>query len=69
MLAIKQINKGADGKLVFVMENGQVWRQTDTIKLAGLGKGPWEAEVRKAMLGSFMLKVDGRTAVRVKRVA
>ena len=68
VLAVKQIGKGADGKMLFVMENGQVWRQTDTIKLAGLGKGPWEAEVRKAALGSFMLKIDGRVAVRAKRV-
>jgi hypothetical protein len=68
VLAIKRIDKTSDGKMLFVMENGQVWRQTDSIKLTGLGKGPWEADVRKAALGSFLLKVDGRTAVRVKRV-
>jgi hypothetical protein len=68
VLAVKQIEKGADGKMRFIMENGQIWRQTDTMQLSGLGKGPWEVEVRKAALGGFMMKVDGRTAIRVKRV-
>jgi len=67
-LAVKSIGKGADGKYRFAMENGQVWRQTDDLKLSGLGKGPWTAEIRKAALGTFMLKLGDRTAVRVRRM-
>jgi hypothetical protein len=65
---VKSVNKGPDGRYRFVMENGQEWRQTDGITLPAIGKGPWQAEIRKAAIGSYMLKLDNRTAVRVRRV-
>lgn len=65
---VKSITTGPDGRYRFVMENGQEWRQTDGIKLPAIGKGPWQAEIRKAAIGSYMLKLGDRTAVRVKRV-
>jgi hypothetical protein len=64
---VRSIVKGPDGRYRFTMENGQVWRQTDGITLPAIGKGPWQAEIRKAAIGSFMLKLDDRTSVRVKR--
>jgi hypothetical protein len=64
---VKAVRMGPDNKYRFVMENGQEWRQTDTIKLPAIGKGPWQAEIRKAAIGTYMLKLDDRTAVRVKR--
>ncbi len=64
---VKSVTKGPDGKYRFVMENGQEWRQIDSISLPAIGKGPWQAEIRKAAIGSFLLKLDDRTAVRVKR--
>jgi len=68
-MAVSKIETGPDGKLRFTLEDGQVWRQTDGVRLPGLGKGPWTAEVRSAAMGSFMLKLDNRTPVRVKRVS
>lgn len=65
---VKSVTKGPDGKYRFIMENGQEWRQTDGMKLTSLGKGPWQAEIRKGAMAGFMLKLDDRTAVRVKRV-
>jgi hypothetical protein len=65
---VKSVSTGPDGRYRFVMENGQEWRQMDAIKLPAIGKGPWQAEIRKAAVGSYMLKLDDRTAVRVKRV-
>ena len=65
---VKSVAKGPDGLYRFTMQNGQVWRQMDGIKLPAIGKGPWQAEIRKAAIGSFMLKLDDRTAVRVKRM-
>jgi hypothetical protein len=65
---VKSVTIGPDGKYRFVMENGQQWRQTDGVKLPAIGKGPWQAEIRKAAIGSYMLKLDDRTAVRVKRM-
>jgi hypothetical protein len=65
---VKSVSKGPDGKYRFVMENGQEWRQTDSIRLPSAGKGPWQAEIRKGAMGSYMLKLDNSTAVRVRRV-
>jgi hypothetical protein len=67
-LGITAITAGADGKLRFTLANGEVWRQTDSVQLKNLGKGPWTAELRKAALGSFMLKVDNKPPVRALRV-
>jgi hypothetical protein len=65
---VTAVTKAADGKHRFTMENGQIWRQLDTVKLRNLGAGPWAAEIRKASLGSFLLTIDKSAAVRVERV-
>lgn len=63
--ALKQLPNGA---YRFTMDNGQVWQQIDTYDLGRLTKTPMTAEIRKASIGSFMLKAGGRTAVRVRRI-
>lgn len=67
-LAVSVLDKGADGKLRFTMENGQVWRQVDTTKLPNTSKGPWTAEIRKAAMGTFLLSLNHGRVVRVERV-
>lgn len=67
-LAVKSISTGGDGKYRFVMENGQIWKQIDTEKLRGIGSGPWTAEIKKALMGSFLLSLGGSRSVRVERV-
>ncbi len=67
-LAIKQVSTGADGHYRFTMENGQVWRQTDETSLERLNDPGLTAEIRKAALGTFMMKIGNRRAIRVKRV-
>jgi len=66
--AVSSFKEGADGKLRFTMENGQVWRQIDTTQLRNTGQGPWTAEIKKAAMGSFMLTLNGGRPVRVERV-
>jgi hypothetical protein len=66
--AVKTIATGGDGKYRFTLENGQIWKQLDTVKLRNLGGGPWKAEIRKAALGSYLLTMDKQAAVRVERV-
>lgn len=66
-LKVSAIDRAEDG-MVFTMENGQVWKQSDTRQLGGFGKGPWTAEIRKGMLGSFALSVNGSASIKVKRV-
>jgi hypothetical protein len=67
-LAVSALDKGADGKLRFTMENGQVWRQVDTTRLPSARKGPWTAEIRKAAFGTFLLSLNNGGAIRVERV-
>jgi hypothetical protein len=67
-LAVKTAERRPNGTYRFTMENGQVWEQTDTYDLGRTLKGPFTAEVRKAAIGSFMLKVGDRPAVRAKRI-
>jgi hypothetical protein len=67
-VGVSAIGIGADGKLRFTLSNGEDWRQTDSTSLKNLGKGPWEAELRKAAMGSYMLRIGNKAAVRVQQV-
>jgi hypothetical protein len=60
--------KRGDGKYRFTMSDGQVWEQIDTDTVSGVRKLPLPAEIKTAALGSFMMKIDGGRAIRVRRV-
>ena len=66
-LGVSAIDRATDG-VVFTMANGQVWKQSDTRQLGGFGKGPWTAEIRKGMVGSYSLSLNGSASIKVKRV-
>jgi hypothetical protein len=56
-----------DGRLLINLRNGHVWAQSDTTRRE-LAPGD-EIVVRKAQLGSFMLRrADGKRSMRVRRV-
>ena len=62
---IKSIG-GKRGALIIVLENGQVWHQTDD---KGVNpRGQKEARIYEAALGSYKMKLDGGLAFRVKRM-
>ncbi len=66
-VAIVAVSKNAYGKLIFTMENGQVWQQTDKRSLRYKDL-PIDATIRNGASGShFMQPLDGGVAVRVKR--
>lgn len=65
---ITGVSKRADGKFRFTLDNGQVWDQTDTVRVRMLPDTPFAGEIRKGALGSFFLKPADKTAVRAKRV-
>jgi hypothetical protein len=67
-VTIMAATKRADGKFRFTLDNGQVWDQTDTVRVRMLPDTPFAGEVSKGALGSFFLKPADKTAVRVKRV-
>ena len=64
---VKSASRQVDGKWVVEMEGGAVWRQIDTNELAFAPHPGSKAEIRKAALGSFFMKLDGQPGIRVHR--
>jgi hypothetical protein len=59
---------GWEGDTIFELENGQVWRQTDSTRVGMRRMNP-EVEISRGILGGFFLSVDGlNRRVRVERV-
>lgn len=67
-LQVSSVSRASDGLVTFTMENGQVWTQTENRQLGSYNKGPWTAEIRKAMGGSFLMQINGGGSIRVKRI-
>ncbi|WP_143735738.1 hypothetical protein [Microbulbifer mangrovi] len=64
---ITKVDDGAYGKLIFTLDNGQVWRQTDT-KRSILRDGD-QISIERGAFGSFLMrKATGGRSMRVKRV-
>lgn len=57
----------AEGRWVFRLEDGSVWRQIDSERVRFQNRPGEAVRVRTASLGSFMLTVGGSRAVRVRR--
>jgi hypothetical protein len=65
---ISKIRKSGSGYLVITLDNGQVWKQTDSSRLRLSDNDV--VTIHRAALGSFMLrKADGKTTMRVKRIS
>jgi len=58
----------ADGKMVFVLEDGSSWVQTDQPALRSRLTPGMEIEVRKALLGGFFLNAGTGREIRVRRL-
>ena len=56
-----------DGKWVFRLQNGAVWRQIDDNYLSRDPHPGSAIVIRRAMLGSYILNVDGQPALKVHR--
>jgi len=57
----------ASGKWQVTLEDGAVWRQTDDAELYKRPHAGSTADIRKGVLGSYFLKLDGQQAVRAHR--
>jgi hypothetical protein len=55
------------GKWVFRMQDGAVWRQIDDNDLSRMPRAGSAAVIRRAALGSFLLSLDGQPGIRVHR--
>ncbi|WP_139169343.1 hypothetical protein [Microbulbifer yueqingensis] len=64
---IEKMEESAYGKQFFYLENGQVWKQTDS-KFVSLKAGD-RVELDRGLLGSFFMRnANGGKSIRVKRV-
>ena len=60
---------GWKGHTKFVLENGQVWQQTDSERLVTKKMASPMVYIRRGALGSYLLKVEGyNSSVKVRRV-
>ncbi|WP_193164707.1 hypothetical protein [Microbulbifer hainanensis] len=64
---IATIQSGAYGKLIITLDNGQVWRQNDSVRVH------WDSGeqvlVERGAFGSFFMKLEsGGRKIRVKRI-
>lgn len=66
-LTIDRAYLGDGGKWVLVMDDGQVWRQVDTESVSRDPRKGSKAEIRRAALGSYFLKIDGQRSIRARR--
>jgi len=68
VMVIDRIEAYTYNKHLFYMENGQVWRQLDTLRVRLSRNQTNEAEIRRAAMGSYLLRINGRgQAIRVIR--
>ena len=60
--------KDAYGKWIIILENGQVWRQTDSTRFSFTNSEQWVV-ISRGVLGSFFLgEPERKVRIRVKRV-
>lgn len=64
---LRAVGRNSSGRWIYTLDNDQVWIQTDS---SAPGRGPRPGQnvvIRRAALGSFMISVEGRPGVRVRR--
>lgn len=64
---VVRADRDAQGRWVIELGEGQVWRQTDNETISPRPKPGDPVEIRKASLGSYMMKVGEARGVRAKR--
>jgi hypothetical protein len=64
--------QNAHGKSIFILDNGQVWRQIDGDNSEFYYRekdGPLQITISRGMMGSFVLKAEGKSgSLKVRRV-
>lgn len=65
---VKASRVDAEQRLVVTLEDGAVWRQIDDTMLGKPPKAGDTIEVKKAAMGSYMMKIGSQPAIRVRRI-
>lgn len=64
---LKHATPGANGRWTFELESGAVWRSIEAVDFAIEPRPGAKVTIRKASLGSFMMKIDTRPAFKAHR--
>jgi len=64
---VKSARIDGEQRLVVTLEDGAVWRQIDDTPVGKPPKAGDTIEVRKASMGSYMMKIGSQPAIRVRR--
>ncbi len=56
------------GKWIIILEDGAKWKQVGSEYVRGHPKAGMGVRIRKASFGTYFVNVDGRRAIRMKRV-
>ena len=68
-LAVTEVERLRYDNLRVTLENGQIWEQTDGKRIQFSKRvGVDSAEIKRASFGSYMMKLDGGSSFRVKRL-
>lgn len=66
-LAVQSARRMPNGKWLIQLEGGQIWRQIDSSEFSRDPKPGSQATIKKAILGSYMMMIGGKSPVRVHR--
>lgn len=64
---LKSASMDRNGRWMFELDDGAVWRQSDSESLTRPAKPGQTINIRKAAMGSYFANVNGQRAIRVRR--
>ena len=64
---VESTRQDATGRWILRLADGAVWRQIDNTLVNKSPKKGSAVEIRTASLGSYLMKIDGQTSIRVRR--
>ena len=64
---VAQASTDVEGRWVLRMQDGAVWRQTDDAELSRKPHPGSVVVIKKALLGSFMMNIDGQPSIKAHR--
>jgi hypothetical protein len=60
VLHVVEAHKRPNGMWRFVLDNGQVWIQTEKRKIYPPRKKPFDLQIKKGSLGSYLMQINGK---------
>lgn len=64
---ISSASQDRDSRWVIALADGGIWQQIDSHSLGKRPRPGLAVKIRKAAFGSYMMNVDGQSAIRVRR--